>query len=127
MNSEGLGDQTGDLRLRIASLDVELRALEITSQRALASSGGQGPNPSLLKLMGTELQQASSELLLDIAGPDAMPRQTAWLLGESDEPPIGPDWAATSAAAYFQLRAASIYGGSNEIQRNIIARTVLEL
>lgn len=113
-----------DFRLRIAALEVELRALEVTALRAILSDSAAGPDPSVLKLKGTELQQASTELLVELGGPAAMVRQTEWLLGEREHSLIPADTAAATAT-YFQLRAASIYGGSNEIQRNILARKLL--
>jgi alkylation response protein AidB-like acyl-CoA dehydrogenase len=113
-----------DFRLRIAALEVELRALEITVLRAILADGAAGPDPSVLKLKGTELQQASSELLVEIGGPLAMVRQTEWLLGDREHS-LAPADTAAATATYFQLRAASIYGGSNEIQRNILARKLL--
>lgn len=113
-----------DFRLRIAALEVELRALEITVLRAILADGAAGPDPSVLKLKGTELQQASTELLVEIGGPLAMVRQTEWLLGDREHS-LAPADTAAATATYFQLRAASIYGGSNEIQRNILARKLL--
>ena len=117
------GDHLGsrDFRLRIAALEVELRALEVTALRAILADGASGPDPSVLKLKGTELQQTSTELLVELAGPSAMVRQTEWLLGECENCVTAIETAAATAT-YFQLRAASIYGGSNEIQRNILAR-----
>lgn len=126
MEHDAPAAQTSELRLRAAAFDVELRALEITSLRALLGDG-KGPNPSFLKLKGTELQQTSTELLMDIGGPDAMPRQDEWLHGEPGSQLLGPESSATAAASYFYTRAASIYGGSNEIQRNILARGLLGL
>ena len=111
-------------RLRIAALEVELRALEMTALRAIQADGAAGPDPSVLKLKGTELQQASTELLVELGGPAAMVRQTEWLLGEREHS-LTPVDTAAATATYFQLRAASIYGGSNEIQRNILARKLL--
>ena len=87
------------------------------------------PNPasSVLKLRGTELQQRITELTLQAAGPHA-------LVGESlDAPPghnedeIAPEWMRLAAPTYFNTRKVTIYGGSNEIQRNIIAKQILGL
>ena len=88
----------------------------------VAHSEGGEPHPasSVLKLKGTELQQAVSELAVDLAGPASIAS------GADDDSPL-PGWARRSAPTYLNLRKASIYGGSNEIQRQIIARSILGL
>jgi alkylation response protein AidB-like acyl-CoA dehydrogenase len=109
-------------RARVAELENELLALELTALRVAAHSSEGAPHPasSVLKLKGTELQQAVSELVLDLAGPAG--------LGSPDaEGSDLPEWGRRSAPTYLNLRKASIYGGSNEIQRQIIARTILGL
>jgi alkylation response protein AidB-like acyl-CoA dehydrogenase len=110
------------LRARIATLENELLALELTALRVVANSSDGKPHPasSVLKLKGTELQQAVSELALDLAGPASLASRA-----EDDSPQEG--WARRSAPTYLNLRKASIYGGSNEIQRQIISRTILGL
>jgi alkylation response protein AidB-like acyl-CoA dehydrogenase len=107
---------------RIAELENELLALELTALRVVAHSAAGKPHPasSVLKLKGTELQQAVSELVVDLAGPASLAS------GASDGSSL-PGWARRSAPTYLNLRKASIYGGSNEIQRQIIARTILGL
>ena len=84
------------------------------------------PASSILKIKGSEIQQAVTELLLELVGPYAMPAapepEDGW-----NEPPIGPDYAAPLAPQYFNWRKISIYGGSNEIQKNIIAKAILGL
>jgi alkylation response protein AidB-like acyl-CoA dehydrogenase len=109
-------------RARVAELENELLALELTALRVVAHSTDGEPHPasSVLKLKGTVLQQAVSELALDLAGPGALAS------GADDDSPV-PGWARRSAPTYLNLRKASIYGGSNEIQRQIIARTILGL
>jgi alkylation response protein AidB-like acyl-CoA dehydrogenase len=109
-------------RARMAELENELLALELTALRVVAHSTDGEPHPasSVLKLKGTVLQQAVSELALDLAGPGALAS------GADDDSPV-PGWARRSAPTYLNLRKASIYGGSNEIQRQIIARTILGL
>jgi pimeloyl-CoA dehydrogenase large subunit len=119
-------------REKVAALEVELKALEITQMRVIANSlhlppGVQDPASSVLKLKGTELQQAATEILMEIAGANAMAWQSEHLWGTGSEEPIGPEWAATFAPDYFYTRAASIYGGSNEIQKNVIAKRILGL
>ncbi len=107
---------------RLAELENELLALELTALRVVAHSTDGKPHPasSVLKVKGTELQQAASELAVDLAGPAA---QAAFATDDS----TAPLWARRAAPAYLNLRKASIYGGSNEIQRQIIAKTILGL
>jgi alkylation response protein AidB-like acyl-CoA dehydrogenase len=124
--------QTERFREKVASIEVELKALEITQMRVVANAvnlppGAPDPTSSILKLKGTELQQATTEILMEVAGANAMIRQQEHLWGEATEPSIGPEWTTTTAADYFYTRASSIYGGSNEIQKNVIAKRILEL
>src|SRR5438094_3969439 len=98
---------------RVAQVEVELMALEITNLRVLAAEAERrapGPEASLLKIKGTEIQQAISELMMHAVGPRALSLRRGAL-----------------AATYLNLRKTSIYGGSNEIQKNIIAQTILGL
>ena len=107
---------------QIVEIENELLALELTALRVVANSTDGKPHPasSVLKLKGTELQQAVSELAVDLAGPLAL---ASFAEKDSDV----PDWARVSGPNYLNLRKASIYGGSNEIQRQIIAGTILGL
>ena len=121
-----------NFRARVAQLEVDMKALEMTQLRVVsahAKAGGNRPDPlsSVLKIKGTELLQASSELVMDVGGPQAMPVWQRELAALSNEPAIGPDWAPQMAPAYLMLRAASIYGGTNEIQKNILNKAVLGL
>ena len=119
-------------REKVAAVEVELKALEMTQMRVLSEerhSKSNKPNPasSILKIKGSEIQQATTALLLEIAGPLALPYQADaddWQAG-SNEPAEDLAWAAPAAPGYFNYRKVSIYGGSNEIQRNIIAKAVL--
>ena len=133
------GERDGDrpmiedqrFRERIALVEVELKALEMTQLRVVAAERNRkdkkpDPASSILKIKGSELQQAVTELALELAGPYAMPAPEEPDEG-SNEPPIGPDWAGTVAPTYFNWRKISIYGGSNEIQKNIIAKAILGL
>ena len=110
------------LAAQIADLENDLLALELTALRVVAHSADGKPHPasSVLKLKGTELQQAVTELYVDLAGPAAL----ASGAGEGSEV---PDWARVSTPNYLNFRKASIYGGSNEVQRQIIAGTILGL
>lgn len=111
---------------KIADLEIDLAALEYTELRTLAAeSKGQmaGPESSILKIRGTEIQQRITELTVEAIGYYAYPNERA--LGSNEF--VGPDYALGQAGRYFNVRKASIYGGSNEIQRNIIAKAVLGL
>ncbi len=120
-------------RMKLAAIEVELKALEITQMRVIAGErraekGKPDPASSVLKIKGSELQQATTELLMDVVGPYALPFESEREDGERwNEPPVGPDWAASVAPNYFNMRKVSIYGGSNEIQRSIIAKAILGL
>src|ERR1700734_1848703 len=120
-------------RMKLAAVEVELKALEMTQMRVISAiRTGEKPKPnpmsSVLKIKGSELQQATTELLMDVVGPYALPFEPEREDGERwNEPPVGPDWAATIAPTYFNTRKVSIYGGSNEIQRSIIAKAILGL
>ena len=120
-------------RAKIAAVEVELKALEMTQLRVLAAEcnrKGNRPDPasSILKIKGSEIQQTISELLLEVVGPYALPYQPEYLDEERwNEPPVGPDWAPSLAPTYFNMRKVSIYGGTNEIQKNIIAKAILGL
>jgi pimeloyl-CoA dehydrogenase large subunit len=118
-------------RHRVTAVEIELQALEMTQLRVVAAEREHGnkPNPasSILKIKGSEIQQATTQLALEMAGPFALAYHDA----EKDIPdgandlPDGFGWADTAAPEYFNYRKTSIYGGSNEIQRNIIAKMVL--
>ena len=85
--------------------------------------GKPDPASSILKIKGSELQQATTELMMDVVGPFAAPLQH----GENDGSNEADDWTTMIAPGYFNYRKVTIYGGSNEIQRNIIAKAVLGL
>ncbi len=114
----------GDPRIadRIAEVENELLALELTALRVVSYSTDGKPHPasSVLKLRGTELQQAATELLVDIAGPLSL---ASFADGGSDV----PEWARVATPSFLNYRKASIYGGSNEVQRTIIAGSILGL
>ncbi len=114
------------LRRRLAEVEVELRALELTQLRVVAADshgGGANSAASILKVRGTELQQRMTELTLELAGPAGLP-----MPDHHHHDDRGADgWLEASAPFYFTMRKVSIFGGSNEIQKNIIAKTVLGL
>jgi pimeloyl-CoA dehydrogenase large subunit len=120
-------------RLKIAAVEIELKALEMTQLRVVAAAkngGSNKPDPasSILKVKGSEIQQTISELLFEVVGPYGLPYQPSQIEDDRvNEPPIGPDYAAPLAPTFFNWRKMSIYGGSNEIQKNIIAKAILGL
>ena len=111
-------------REKLAAIEVELKALEITQLRVISAeshsnSGKADPASSILKIKGSEIQQATSELLMQALGPQSMKSSA-----EADDM---TDWTSTITANYFNWRKVSIFGGSNEIQKSIIARSILGL
>jgi alkylation response protein AidB-like acyl-CoA dehydrogenase len=107
---------------RVAEAENDLLALELTQMRVTSGSTDGKPNPasSVLKLRGSQLQQIATELLVEVAGPDALPF-------DAGDEIASPAWAQGSAPHYLNYRKTSIYGGSNEVQRTIIASTILGL
>ncbi|MGZ5584769.1 MAG: acyl-CoA dehydrogenase family protein [Usitatibacter sp.] len=117
-------------RDRIAQVEIELLALEITNLRVLSEEGRQrapGPEASILKVRGSEIQQSLSELMMQAVGAYALPYVPEALDADWTGEPVGPDYAAPLAGTYFNFRKTSIYSGSNEIQKNIIAQMILGL
>jgi alkylation response protein AidB-like acyl-CoA dehydrogenase len=113
---------------KVASLEIELMALEITVLRVISQDSGRpGPEASLLKIKGTEIQQRLTELMVDALGPYSLPFDVAFMEGETEHSVMGDDDAAPLASYYFNYRKTSIYGGSNEIQKNIITQMILGL
>ena len=113
---------------KINEIDIELRALEgieLRSLVAMESGGEPGPESSLLKIRGTEIAQRISDLQTEALGYYAAPYPDQQLI--DNEGPVGFDYAVPVLQDMLYGRAASIFGGSNEIQKNIIAKTVLEL
>lgn len=115
-------------RARLARLEIEVSALEFTVLRVLTEGEhASGRAASVLKIRGSELLQQVSALKAETLGRYAevvYPVPQDWSEPWLDTMP-GPDWASGAMGAYLQFRAATIYGGSNEIQRTIIARSVL--
>ncbi|MGH3524114.1 MAG: acyl-CoA dehydrogenase family protein, partial [Mycobacterium sp.] len=107
---------------RLAEVENGLLALELTQMRVATGSTEGKPNPasSVLKLRGSQLQQATTELLVEVAGADALPF-------DAGDTIASPGWAQRAAPQYLNYRKTSIYGGSNEVQRTIIASTILGL
>lgn len=117
-------------RRRLAEAEIAVQAIDISERRvlsALASGQKPGPASSMLKTQGTEAMQRVDELAVEAAGLYAAVDQPAARAPGSNVAPVGPEHSLTAMARYLNDRAASIYGGSNEIQRDIIARLVLGL
>ncbi|MDE5466215.1 pimeloyl-CoA dehydrogenase large subunit [Bradyrhizobium sp. CSS354] len=131
VGDERLIDQIA-FREKVAALEVRLKALEMTQLRVVANASKRqsvtpDPASAILKIKASEVQQATAQLLMDVVGPYAQPYSSDEDIQTHNNSPIGPDWAAAIAPAYFNVRKVSIYGGSDEIQKNIIAKAILGL
>ncbi|MDF3342084.1 acyl-CoA dehydrogenase family protein [Mycolicibacterium septicum] len=106
---------------RLAEAENDVLALELTQMRVTSDSADGKPSPasSVLKLRGSQLQQTATELLVEVAGADALPYEAGDI--------ASPEWAQHAAPHYLNYRKTSIYGGSNEVQRTIISSTILGL
>ena len=114
----------------MAKVEIDLEALKTTNLRVLAqadSGAAPGPESSMLKIKGTEIRQTINDLTRRALGPYAMPFVSEALEAGYNDEPIGPDYANGVAADYFNHRKTSIYGGSNEVQRNIISKMMMGL
>ncbi len=121
--------KTGEFSRKVAEVEIDLSALEVTELRTLAAeSKGRGPGPeaSILKIKGTEIQQRITELAVEAVGNYALV-EAPRLETTGNEFVPGPEGSQGTAQDYFNMRKTSIYGGSNEIQHNIIAKMVLGL
>jgi alkylation response protein AidB-like acyl-CoA dehydrogenase len=122
-----------DFRKKLSQVQIKVEALNATELRVFAGRAAgeaMGATSSMLKLEGSQMQQAITELALEAAGIYGQPFvQDTWaaLDGRTNAPRAGPDYAATTAPMYFNYRKTSIYAGSNEIQHNIMAKMVLGL
>jgi alkylation response protein AidB-like acyl-CoA dehydrogenase len=114
---------------RIADVEIELMALEMTALGLVADGASSkiGPEASLLKVKGTEISQEISEMQLEAAGPTGLAFDPAYLDGQTDRAVNGEEDTAPLAAHYFNLRKITIFGGSNEVQRNVISKMILGL
>jgi hypothetical protein len=122
-NGSSLMDDTR-FRDKVSRLEIELTALAVTNLRFLdALRGGRAPGAdvSMLKIKGTEIQQALTELMLEAAGPEAL------AIEHADGSASADPYRAALARRYCNMRKTTIYAGSNEIQRNIIAKQALGL
>ncbi len=115
---------------KVAEMEIDLLALEYAELRTLAAvtvGKAPGPESSILKIVGTEVAQRADELFLEVAGYDALPFVPEQFEDGFAGEPLGEGYLASAALDYFNHRKVSIYGGSNEIQKNIICKAVLGL
>ncbi len=115
---------------RLAKVEIDLENMKTTNLRviaAVAGGGVPGAESSMLKIRGTEIRQEILSLVRRAMGPYAAPFIEEALQAGYDQPAIGDAAAATAAAAYFNYRKLPIFGGSNEIQKNIISKMILGL
>jgi alkylation response protein AidB-like acyl-CoA dehydrogenase len=114
---------------KVALVEIELMALEMTALSLVADGASKkiGPEASLLKVKGTEISQAITELLVEAAGPGALPFDREYLDGKREHSLGQDDEVAPLAAHYFNVRKITIFGGSNEVQKNVISKMILGL
>ncbi|AUM14006.1 acyl-CoA dehydrogenase family protein [Ketobacter alkanivorans] len=130
---DGFGGRLADdphFMRRVSEVEIQISALEFTENRIKAALGsGQSPGAvaSMTKIVGTELSQKLTELAIEAVGVAGLPWQLDALEPGAGVAPIGPEYALTAMPRYLNTRATTIYGGSNEIQRGIIAKMVLGL
>jgi len=117
------------IRLRFSQAEIDIDALEMTELRIMSSlQTGQNPGPvssSLAKLRNSEIKQALTLLAVDVLGADALAWQSRRPLYELNEPPMIPEDALTALPEYLNSRAYTIFGGTSEVQRDIIAKAVI--
>jgi alkylation response protein AidB-like acyl-CoA dehydrogenase len=117
-------------RYKVAACGIDILALEFTENRiksALGAGKDSGALSSMTKILGTELQQKITELAIEALGTQTLIWQPAAIVPGTAIEPVGPEYAVTAMARYLNTRACTIYGGSNEVQRGIIAKLVLGL
>jgi alkylation response protein AidB-like acyl-CoA dehydrogenase len=128
-NGKPLLDDPG-FAARLALVEIDLENMKTTNLRmiaAVAGGGVPGAESSMLKIRGTEIRQEILALTRRAMGVYARPFTQKMLDTGYDGPQFGPDFAAAASAQYFNNRKLSIFGGSNEIQRNIISKMILGL
>ncbi len=115
---------------KVAQVEIDLMAMATTNLRTIAAAAaGQAPGAesSMLKIKGTVIRQEINALTRQAVGPYAAPFVSEILDEGSNAEPVGPEAAMPATQAYFNNRKLSIYGGSNEVQRQIISKAILEL
>ncbi len=119
-----------EFRQRLSEIEITLAALEVTNLRILADAAAGRPvgeQSSMLKVVGTEVSQALETLAIEAIDHYVAPSQKDRIEGRTNAPLVGPEHAETAFVGYAFGRASTIYGGSNEIQRNIMVKAVLGL
>jgi alkylation response protein AidB-like acyl-CoA dehydrogenase len=130
---DGYGEtlsRSNSFMTELAKTEVQLQALKALEARVVASveeTGAPGDEASMLKIVGTQVQQTLESLRVEAVGNYSLPFDTDLIRGHSNLPAPGPDYAVSAVSDMNFGRASSIYGGSNEIQRNVIAKAVLGL
>lgn len=117
-----------DSRVRdsINRIEAQVLALEMMVLRVAADESSEpGPKASILKIRGSELQMELGRLQMQVAGLDAWPYDPEWMFAESDFHGPGADYSPAAAASYFDMRKTAIYGGTNEVQKGIIAKQII--
>lgn len=116
---------------KLAEAEIAVSAIDFTERRVISQISAGGPvgdsTASLLKLRGSQVMQQVTELALEALGAYSRPDQRPALTRGSNQPTIGPDYGLTVTARYLNTRAATVYGGSSEVQHNILARVALGL
>ena len=128
-NGQKLAD-SHEFMSALNEIEIRLSSLEAVEARVIANmeaTGAPGDAASMLKIIGSEIQQALQALTVEAVAYYALPFDVALIRGEINEPSIGPKYAESAVSDMNFGRAASIYGGSNEIQRGVIAKGVLGL
>ena len=129
-DADGTLAENPRFRRKMSDVEIQIVTLEATMLKLLAQQvqgKTPGPEASFIKIRGTEIDQHLTELTMEAVGPYVAPFAPEALDTGWNEEPIGPDYAAPVAPGYFNTRKVTIYGGSNEIQKNIIAKHVLGL
>ncbi len=118
--------QNPRLKEKIVRIEIDIVALEMLLLRVAANSDqGPGPQASVLKIRGSEIQQDLAMLQMEVMGVDAWPYDPSWMEPDAEFTGPGPEFAAAASAGYFDMRKTTIYGGTTEVQKTIIAKMIL--
>jgi alkylation response protein AidB-like acyl-CoA dehydrogenase len=114
------------VRDAINRVEAQVLALEMMVLRVATDDTTEpGPKASILKIRGSELQMELAKLQMQVAGAESWPYDPEWMFADSAFHGPGPEYAAAAAAAYFDMRKTAIYGGTNEVQKGIIAKQII--
>ncbi len=113
------------VRDSINRAEGQLLALELMVLRVAAGETDPGPKASILKIRGSELQMELARLQMQVAGADAWPYDPEWMFAQAEDHGPSPEYSPAAAAAYFDMRKTAIYGGTNEVQKGIIAKQII--